>query len=158
MPEKDTHARDGAQPMDPDRLFDLRSRLECPSDIVWRRATEDGIDIFEMVDELLAERDYWRTRAEVNSHDVEAAGVTLAQCEEWLIRDGWTLGSHPDNVHRTWEKPGFDNVRLSPNTPTWTYCLATGIAVTIQIRAKELNRAAFDILEEMAAIAPESTR
>jgi hypothetical protein len=101
---------------------------------------------------LLAAHDYWRARADVNSRDVEAAGITLAQCEAWLVADGWTLGSHPDNDHRCWEKTGHDNVNLSPNTPTWTYCLATGIAVTIQIRAEQLGRPCHDILEEMAAI------
>lgn len=105
-------------------------------------------------DEARSEASSWRARAEVTSRDVEEAGITLAQCEAWLAEDGWTLGSHPENPHRVWEKPGHDNVRLNPNTPTWTYCLATCIAVTIHIRAKELGRVQFDLLDEMAAIEP----
>ena len=94
----------------------------------------------------------WKSRCPVTAEDVERAGVTLEQCEAWLEREGWALGSHPENIHRVWEKAGErENVHLSPNTPMWENCLASSIAVTVILRARDAGRPAHTILEAMAA-------
>lgn len=106
----------------------------------------------EIFDAVREDRDRWRARCDVSSRDVERAGVTLAQCETWLAANGWTLGSHPENEYRTWEKAGEDNVNIWPATATDPLGLARSIAVTIDIHARDAGRAPHDVLEEMAAL------
>lgn len=147
-------------PMDPERLAMLRAEYEAGAVESYQvGSNEDGPDFDDLLGELLADRDHWeaeakrwRARCDVTSRDIVEAGITRAKCEAWLEADGWALGSHPENEYRVWEKQGCDRVNLSPDTESWPTCLATGIAVTISIRADERGRPAWDILEEMAAL------
>jgi hypothetical protein len=67
--------------MDPERLADLRMRLEYASDVIWSAATAEGIDIFVFVDELLADRDHHAARA-------DAAEAELAELIAWASEMG----------------------------------------------------------------------
>ena len=70
--------------MDPERLATLR-----------KSARNNNMSNGAWVRELLADRDYWeaaarrlRAECEVGAADVEAYGVTEAQCRAWLVNSG----------------------------------------------------------------------